>query len=96
MRWKKVMLKGMKSEGESGEVEHGIARSYAVVAVSREGKLEKCSVWGAWRRRGDEAASVLGFGGMLGWRDSGRAVYIKIIPRWSIWDARGSDAIDTD
>jgi hypothetical protein len=92
-----VVGRGMKIEGSgNGEVARHIARSFAVDVVLRGERRGKYGVWGVCGRRGNETmSSLLGEGCMVG-ASGGQDVYINIIPRWSIWDARGSGAVDID
>lgn len=100
-RWRRVVGRGMKTEGGNGngngEVARHIARSSVVDVVLRGERRGKCGVWGACGGRGNETCPLFGMGRMclVGIR-GGDDVYVKIIPRWHIWDARGSGAIDID
>ena len=98
-RWRRVVGREMKMEGGNGngEVARHIARSSAVDVVLRGERRGKCGVWGACGGRGNEACRYSGMGRMclVGIR-GGHDVYIKIIPRWSIWGARRGGAIDID
>lgn len=93
-----VVGRGMKIEegkGNGGVARH-IVRSFAADVVLRGERKGRCGVWGACGRRGNETMSSLLGGGCMVGAPGGHDVYINIIPRWSIWDARGSRAIDID